>query len=122
MKRLVLAGILILVFSGMSAQETRGEKQKEINELYKTRAAVERFDVSIVKTEEQKQQKRTAIANKKLQILSYLDTLSISDGAKRKLRIDLDENPFSARFQKFMQRYKKEVLLNSDKISIAQQK
>jgi len=96
MKRLVLVGILVLVFSGMSAQETRGEKQKQINELYKTR--------------------------KRIQILNYLDTLNISSGAKRKLRLDLDENPFSARFQKFMERYKKEVLLNNDKTSIAQQK
>lgn len=122
MKRLVLIGVLILVFSGMSAQETRGEKQKQINELYKNRAAVERFDLDIVKTEEQKQQKRTAIEKKKLQILSYLDTLSISDGAKRKLRVDLDENPFSTRFQKFMLRYKKEVLIKHNKTSIAQQK
>ena len=57
-----------------------------------------------------------------MQILNYLDTLSISSGAKKKLRIDLDENPFSARFQKFMLRYKKEVDIKQNKTSIAQQK
>lgn len=122
MKQLMLLGAFILAATTGFAQETRAEKQKAINELYKNRAAVERFDLSIVKTEKQKQQKRAANEKKRMQILNYLDTLSISSGAKKKLLIDLDENPFSARFQKFMLRYKKEVLIDHNKTSIAQQK
>ncbi len=122
MKRLVLVGLLVLAFSTMSAQKTRGEKQKQVNELYKNRAVVERFDGAVIKTEDQKQQERAANEKKRMQILNYLDTLSISSGAKKKLRIDLDENPFSARFQKFMLRYKKEVVIKQNKTSIAQQK
>ena len=122
MKRLVLVGLLVLAFSTMSAQKTRGEKQKQVNELYKNRAVVERFDGAVIKTEDQKQQERAANEKKRMQILNYLDTLSISSGAKKKLRIDLDENPFSARFQKFMLRYKKEVDIKQNKTSIAQQK
>jgi len=120
MKRLVLVGLLVLAFSTMSAQKTRGEKQKQVNELYKNRAVVERFDGAVIKTEDQKQQERAANEKKRMQILNYLDTLSISSGAKKKLRIDLDENPFSARFQKFMLRYKKEVVIKQNKTSIAQ--
>ena len=122
MKRLVLVGLLVLAFSTMSAQKTRGEKQKQVNELYKNRAVVERFDGAVIKTEDQKQQERAANEKKRMQILNYLDTLGISSGAKKKLRIDLDENPFSARFQKFMLRYKKEVDIKQNKTSIAQQK
>lgn len=122
MGRLVLIGVFFLVFSNITAQETRGEKQKQVNELHKNRAMVERFDRAVITTKNQKKEKQAANEKKRIEILNYLDTLDIAPSAKKKLRIDLDENPFSARFQKFMQRYKKEVLLKNNKTSIAQQK
>jgi len=122
MGRLVLIGVFFLVFSNITAQETRGEKQKQVNELHKNRAMVERFDRAVITTKNQKKEKQAANEKKRIEILNYLDTLDIAPSAKKKLRMDLDENPFSARFQKFMQRYKKEVLLKNNKTSIAQQK
>ena len=119
MKRLVLVGVLALWYGSIAAQETRWEKQREINELYKNKAVVERFDQSVIKSKAEKQRKQAAIEARRFQILSYLDTVSISEGARRKLRIDLDKNPFSSRFQKFMIRYKKEVLTIPDKVGIA---
>ena len=122
MGRLVLIGVFFLVFSNITAQETRGEKQKQVNELHKNRAMVERFDRAVITTKNQKKEKQAANEKKRIEILNYLDTLDIAPSVKKKLRMDLDENPFSARFQKFMQRYKKEVLLKNNKTSIAQQK
>lgn len=121
MYKLLLLIVFLFSISATYSQKTRAEKQKQVNELHKNRAAVERFDQSIIETKEQKDKKQIANKEKRSQILSYLDTVSIAEGARKKLRRDLDENPFSGRFLKFMTRYRKEVLVKNNSKTLVKQ-
>ena len=116
-----MGGMLLFVVTAAFSQKTRSEKQREVNELYNTKSMVERFDKSALETDEQIKKQQISNEEKRLQIIMYLDTVPMKEGLRTKLRKDLNENPFSARFQKFMVRYKKEVIITNSGDRLAQQ-
>ncbi len=120
-KILVCATMLLIATRGTS-QETRAQQREKTNELHKDRSAVERFDHSILHSETQKERKRMEQEQKREQLLAYLDTVSISDKLRRNMRHDMDNNPFSSRFRKFLARYKKDMAALKANTAVAQQK
>lgn len=121
LKTTVFTAALFFALSGM-AQDTRADQRAKTNELHKSRSAVERFDHSLLDTETKKERKRMEQEQRREQLLVYLDTLPISKSLKRNLLSDLDNNPFSGRFRKFLARYKKDMDALKRTPAVAQQK
>ena len=85
-------------------QKTRHQLQIKIDSINQNKSALEQFDDEFMLKEAKKKTDRIKNQQKRAHILSYIDTVSISEGLRSKLKVDLDKNPFSKRFQKFLLR------------------
>ncbi len=121
MKILVCVAFLSIAAQGIS-QETRGQQQAKTNELHKSRSAISRFDHNLLDSETEKERRRMEQERQREQLLTYLDTASISQSLKRNILSDMDKNPFSGRFKKFMLRYRKDMKAARANNAMAQQK
>jgi hypothetical protein len=106
MKKYLLAStLLVLGAYGLAAQTTMREKMLKDRKEFSDRTLFQRFEQEMVPTAEQRKTKKQQNQERRLMLLTIIDTTQIKADHKQKLKYDVVHNPFSKRLRKFMEKH-----------------